>query len=100
MLDYQVSKKMCGFLEEMAQSLFQYLGRPEFEYGLESLNYLGEFLSNLVYCDIKNMLEEIKEEKREKATNKKSKIETHEMKIENSFESLNKSDDLELPEAK
>jgi hypothetical protein len=39
---------MCGFLEEMAQSLFEYLGRPEFEYGLENLNYLGEYLGNLV----------------------------------------------------
>ena len=80
--------------------MFQYLGRPEFEYGLESLNYLGEFLSNLVHCDIKNIIEEIKEEKRSKALNKKSKTENNDMKIENSFESFDKLNDLETPETK
>ncbi len=69
MLDYQLDKKTCGFLEEMAQSLFEYLGRPEFEYGLENLNYLGEYLGNLVQSDILNMIEETKEEKRYKVKN-------------------------------
>ena len=46
------------------------------------------------------MIEEIKEEKRQKALNKKSKTENNDMKIENSFESFDKLNDLETPETK